>query len=623
MRRFFGSLALCVLLFGGCGDDTGNDNNNHNVESDGGGPACGNGAVEGSEACDDGAGNSDTTPDACRTDCTLARCGDGVADSDEECDEGAANSDTESDACRTSCLDPYCGDGVIDLSVGEVCDDGNAASGDGCSPGCWTEVCGDGVVDPAVGEVCDDGNTASGDGCSTDCASDETCGNFYVDSAVGEACDDGNTTSGDGCSADCMSAEVCGNAYLDTAAGEQCDDGNNEQWDGCNSCSIVEFAVHTTVFGGQYEPAISAAGDGRFVVTWRCSGHLDGDGYGVFAQRHDANATRNGPEFQVNTHYVGDQQHADVAMADDGSFVVVWETYYVCTLGCLVGQRYDATGAPIGAEFVVSDDTENAWQSAVAAASDGRFVVAWLSGLNYAVRARMFDASGSPLGASFKVNASAPSGNHIYFPDVSMADDGRFVVVWEESFYDGSFDGIGARRYDASAGPLGSEFTVNTWTTGDQQAPAVDMAGDGRFVVVWQSDGQDGDGWGIYGQRYDAQGGLEGGEFLVPTVVAGNQMKPAVTMVDDGRFVVAWQSDNVDGDLAATVLQRFSALGAPLGAPIQAHDYYQSDQMIPAIASADDGGFVVTWVSTMQDGSSHGVYAQRFDAAGTPLGVGP
>src|SRR6185436_16742974 len=32
------------------------------------------------EECDDGAANSDTTADACRTNCTLPRCGDGVPD---------------------------------------------------------------------------------------------------------------------------------------------------------------------------------------------------------------------------------------------------------------------------------------------------------------------------------------------------------------------------------------------------------------------------------------------------------------------------------------------------------------------------------------------------------------
>jgi len=51
------------------------------------GPECGNGEVEGTEQCDDGTANSNTEPDACRTDCTNPRCGDGVVDSSEQCDD--------------------------------------------------------------------------------------------------------------------------------------------------------------------------------------------------------------------------------------------------------------------------------------------------------------------------------------------------------------------------------------------------------------------------------------------------------------------------------------------------------------------------------------------------------
>ncbi len=50
------------------------------------GPECGNGIIEAGEECDDGNLNSDTMPDACRTDCKLPSCGDSVVDTGEECD---------------------------------------------------------------------------------------------------------------------------------------------------------------------------------------------------------------------------------------------------------------------------------------------------------------------------------------------------------------------------------------------------------------------------------------------------------------------------------------------------------------------------------------------------------
>jgi cysteine-rich repeat protein len=55
----------------------------------------------------------------------------------EDCDEGEANSDSEPDACRTDCSLPRCGDGVHDQ--GEACDDGDGWGGDGCSDRCQEE----------------------------------------------------------------------------------------------------------------------------------------------------------------------------------------------------------------------------------------------------------------------------------------------------------------------------------------------------------------------------------------------------------------------------------------------------------------------------------------------------
>ena len=89
------------------------------------------------EECDDGSENSNSKPNACRTDCKNAWCGDGVKDDDEECDNGSQNSNTLANACREDCTEPRCGDDVKD--DGEQCDDGNSADDDGCDGGCDLE----------------------------------------------------------------------------------------------------------------------------------------------------------------------------------------------------------------------------------------------------------------------------------------------------------------------------------------------------------------------------------------------------------------------------------------------------------------------------------------------------
>jgi cysteine-rich repeat protein len=149
-------------------------------------------------------------------------CGDGVVDDTEECDDGAANSDVLPDRCRRSCRDPDCGDGVVDED--EACDDRNAIDGDGCDADCESEAdaCGNGVLDED--EACDDGNAVDGDGCDEDCSTDTSvCGDGIE--SDDEECDEGPANSDvlpDHCRATCR-LPWCGDGVVDPDEGEECD----------------------------------------------------------------------------------------------------------------------------------------------------------------------------------------------------------------------------------------------------------------------------------------------------------------------------------------------------------------------------------------------------------------
>ena len=128
-----------------------------------------------------------------------------------------------------------------------------------------------------------------------------------------------------------------------------------------------------------------------------------------------------------------------------------------------------------------------------------------------------------------------------------MDADGNFVVAWESHAQDGSGYGIYAQRFDASGTPIGSEFRVNTWTFADQFLPAVAMDHWGNFVVTWQSPNQDSSDDGIFAQRFDSTGMPMGSEFRVNAHTADNQRNPAVAGDGWGNYVFAWESDLQDG----------------------------------------------------------------------------
>ena len=203
------------------------------TESSSTGPSemCGNGAIEGDEACDDGAGNGPGK--SCNSKCELNVCGDGDQGPGEQCDDGNL---AAGDGCSNECADENCGNGATDS--GEACDDGkNGDQDDGCTDLCTVPACGDGFTQASLEEECDLGegmNSDSGD-CTASCKN-ATCGDGFIWADM-EECDDGpQNGAGMACKADC-SANTCGDG--DKGPGETCDDGNSENTDSCVNCSAA------------------------------------------------------------------------------------------------------------------------------------------------------------------------------------------------------------------------------------------------------------------------------------------------------------------------------------------------------------------------------------------------
>jgi len=106
----------------------------------------------------------------------------------------------------------------------------------------------------------------------------------------------------------------------------------------------------------------------------------------------------------------------------------------------------------------------------------------------------------TPLGTQFAVGFS----NYEYDPAVAADSSGNFVVVWWSPFPDdGSGKGIFGHRFDSSCVPVAPQFRVNTYTTTVQEYAAVAAVAAGNFIVVWESNLQDGSEDGVFGQRYN------------------------------------------------------------------------------------------------------------------------
>ena len=83
---------------------------------------------------------------------------------------------------------------------------------------------------------------------------------------------------------------------------------------------------------------------------------------------------------------------------------------------------------------------------------------------------------------------------------------------------------------------------------------------------------------------------------------------------------MSWSSAVQDGSSNGIYAQRYDAAGAAVGGEFRVNSYTADDQAYASVAALADGGHVVTWQSLGQDGSGSGIYAQLYNAAGAAVG---
>ena len=222
---------------------------------------------------------------------------------------------------------------------------------------------------------------------------------------------------------------------------------------------------------------------------------------------------------------------------------------------------------------------------------------------------------------------------------LASLSDGGFVKVWESYNQDGDggYYNIYGQQFDASGNTVGDEFMVNVdRTVRDQQQPSVAGLDNGEFVVTWGDEattsrsselgsGFDNSGWAVFGQKFTMVSGTDD-DTTVPngyllqanTYTSSTQYDATVTSLGSDGFVVTWAGYNQDGHEYGIFAQRYDTSGAPVGDEFQVNTETDQGQQDPVVAMLDDGSFVVTWESRYQDsGSTWGVYSQHFNADGT------
>ncbi|WP_298938578.1 tandem-95 repeat protein, partial [uncultured Ruegeria sp.] len=400
-----------------------------------------------------------------------------------------------------------------------------------------------------------------------------------------------------------------------------------------------EFRVNEFTDGRQWHSSVTALDNGHFVVTWAS---LDGQqddtsGWAIKARIFDANSNEVVSEFLVNEFTDSSQVAPSVTVLANGNFVVTWESYDGqqgdTSLAAIKARIFDANGNEVVSEFLVNEFTNSVqWSPSVTALDNGGFAVTWVSNDQQqgdtsgdAIKARIFDADGGETVSEFLVNEFTNDFQRA--PSVTALANGHFVVTWHSTDgQQGDTDdyAIKARIFDTDGDEIVSEFLVNEFTNSLQRDPSVTALDNGNFVVTWASyDGQQGvDGDAIKARIFDADGGEIVSEFLLNEFTDGWQIRPSVTALANGHFVVAWaSSDQQQGDTSSSAIKAriFDADGDEVVSEFLVNEFTDNWQGDPSVTALANGHFVVTWESRdgqQGDTSDYAIKARIFDANG-------
>lgn len=327
-----------------------------------------------------------------------------------------------------------------------------------------------------------------------------------------------------------------------------------------------EEQVNTQSQNSQTTPVVTSFSDGSWVVTW-VSEAQDGPGWDIYQRRYDSNGASTSGDIRINT-VTGlkllDPSVTTLKSKDENGYVfdIGWVVTWTSadqteTEFDIYQQRFDMNGS------VPEDEQENPLpEQKVNTTTDGKQAQAKVTGLA----------------------------------------NGGWVVTWTSQGQDGSGYGIYQQRYNGEGLAVGTEQRVNTSTANDEEQPTVTALNDGGWLVTWRSIAQNDDSGDLYQQRYDSLGNPAGVEQRVNSFTVSDQARPSVVNLPPtetntaGGWVVVWNSDGQDGSGEEIFQQQFTqvdafGIGREAGSGSADHDTFNVSNGGLTEGNSVEGGF--------------------------------
>lgn len=388
----------------------------------------------------------------------------------------------------------------------------------------------------------------------------------------------------------------------------------------------TETLVNTQTANGQITPRTVALAGGRYMVVWvsevivpvtQVNGSIATAyaGADIHAQIFNADGSRAGSEYIINTTTAGAQLRVLTTQLSDGHVLISWHDGVgpaggsaETTPNTIRAQELDANGVAVGGEFALGNS--NGRQHWVAATPTGGFVVTYQEGGVGGslpagnIVARIYDASNNQTGNFVIDNTQPIAGNGAM---VAVENDGDIIVYWLDRDFTVTNRG-------ATYNPDGTLRSSGALLTGYSIGGVVALAGGGHaFIMQGNIAGQPST---IYAVIASADGSQT--QQIEISQVPALVTLPTITALASGGFAVTWTVDSDPGTATnvETMAQIFNASGLPIGEAFQLNTVSTGNQTGASLVQLTTGDIAAAWIDdslTLGDASGPGIALRMID----------
>ncbi len=219
---------------------------------------------------------------------------------------------------------------------------------------------------------------------------------------------------------------------------------------------------------------------------------------------------------------------------------------------------------------------------------------------------RLLDATGAGPQTAF-----VGGGFHSAMPQVAARQSNGDFIVAKTVSVSGDFD-VYIQRFAADGSSLGPAIPLSPPGDGNKQwGPAIYVMENDEFVVAWGNSPMSGPGYAIQFRRYATDGTPKGD---LTEVTSGSIYGGAFDIAGDAadNFTIVW-GDGLFGPSGNIYTRRYNSDGFPLSGAIHRRSTADVETLAPSIAMDDSGRSMISW----KEGTD--VYAQAFDAQGNSI----